>query len=368
MTFNQLSGVFSKHYYLDHEPDFLKVIVSTELANRLDGESVWLLVLAPPSAGKGMISTMSKLDTVVMVSSLTAKALLSGARKEDTVDGRSPSLLPKLDGKLMIIKDASTISEMSPQARNEIFSQLRSAYDGDSENKHTGLGEVQAKSKFGIIMAGTPGFEETKSQESNLGERFIHFRPTLEKDSSNVWNIIKKGSGKQKKYLILQNAMVNFFHSYDMPKKIIYPDFIEYLAQRLAILRGGFSRDRYNKEITFGPTIETPYRVAQQLSVLFTTLSYIDNQHNATAIIRRIAIDSVPLQRLETLRYIYTMNRNNPTQTSFRKTKGWGKNRVSQIIEELNILGVVELKSWGKDKVLSISQKFKDLFYLTPRR
>ena len=366
MTFHELQSIYSKFYYLDHEPDFLKVIVATILCKRLDGESVWLLVLAPPSSGKGMISTASRLNDVVMVSTMTANALMSGARKEDTIDGKNPSLLPKLDGKVMIVKDASTISEMNANARSAVFSQLRSAYDGDMENKHTGVGEVKTKSKFGIIMAGTPGFEQTKSQESNLGERFIHFRPTIEKDSSNVWSIIKEGKGKQKQYAIMQQTMVDFFASCKTPGKIIYPDFIEHLAQQLAVLRGGFSRDRYSKEITWGPTVENPYRVAQQFCVLFTALSAIDNEHNATAIIRRMIVDSIPFQRYKALKYIFHVK--NPTATTFRNHIGWGKNTVEHIIQELKILKVLDSKITSRGNFLSIAPKFRKLFHLTPRR
>ena len=244
MTFNQLQKIFSQHYYMEHEPDFLKIIVGTVIANRLDGESVWLLVLAPPSSGKAIISTLSKSQEVVMVSSLTANSLMSGARKQDTIDGKDASLLPKLHGKVMVVKDASTISSMNPNAKGSVFSQLRSAFDVDMEEKHTGLGRVRCASKFGIIMAGTPDFERSRVLEGNLGERFIYFRPTIESDSKRIWHTIKRSVGKQKKYNEMCDAMIQFLAICGEPGRVSCPDEIFDLCQKLEFLRAGFSYDR----------------------------------------------------------------------------------------------------------------------------
>jgi hypothetical protein len=355
MTFNQLQKIFSQHYYMEHEPDFLKIIVGTIIANRLDGESVWLLVLAPPSSGKAIISTLSKSQEVVMVSSLTANSLMSGARKQDTVDGKDASLLPKLHGKVMVVKDASTISDMNPS---------------DMEEKHTGLGRVRCASKFGIIMAGTPDFERSRALEGNLGERFIYFRPTIESDSKRIWHTIKRSVGKQKKYNEMCNAMIEFLAICGEPGKVSCPDEIFDHCQKLAFLRAGFSYDRYTKEIDFGPIVENPYRVAQQFSALYSGIKHIDNHRNAMTIIRRMIVDSIPFQRLQAIEYILNCNNGiGPTRSSFRDHIGWGKNKSLQIINELKVLKVVEdsgVSSVGS--IIKVSKGFTGLFYLSPRK
>jgi len=200
MKFSQLYRNISEHIYMDHDPDFLPVVMATALSIQLDTEGVWLLVLAPPSSGKSMVSLLSKSSKCVMVSTLTPNSLISGARAEDCFDGKDPSLLPQLDGKIMVIKDASTISSMPKHYRDAIFSQLRSAYDGDMERKATGLGSREFSSKFAVIIAGTPDFERSRTLEGNLGERFLTFRPSSEHNSPNVWAIINRSIGKKKKY------------------------------------------------------------------------------------------------------------------------------------------------------------------------
>ena len=371
MKLSELQRVFSEHYYMKHEPDFLKVMLGTIIANRLDGESVWLLILGPPSSGKGMLSTVSKSREIVMVSTLSAKSLMSGARKQDTLDGKDASLLPKLHGKVMIVKDASTISDMNPNAKGAIFSQLRSAFDGDMEAAHTGLGTVKAASKFGIIMAGTPDFERSRALEGNLGERFIHFRPAIESKNKKIWNTIKRSKGKQAKYNDMCNAIVQYLSECGEPEKIYCPDEIFELCQKLAVLRAGFSYDRYTKEIDFGPTIEAPFRVAQQFSSLYTALRYIDNPKNAMTIIRRMIIDSIPFQRFQALQYVLQSNGSGATKGGFRNYIGWGKNKSLQIMNELKVLRVLDSSKEStiskEGKSLHITKEFSELFHLTAR-
>ena len=373
-AFKQLQKVFSQHYYMEHEPDFLKVIVGVMVANRLDGEAVWLLVLAPPSSGKALISTLSKSQEVVMVSSLTANSLMSGARKQDTLNGKDPSLLPKLHGKVMVVKDVSTISSMNPNAKGAVFSQLRSAYDGDMEEKHTGLGPIRCASKFGIIMAGTPDFEQSRALEGNLGERFIHFRPTIESNSKRIWYIIKKSIGKQRKHAEMSDAIIEFLAVCGEPDKISCPDEIFEHCQKLAILRAGFTYDKYTKEIIFGPIIENPYRVAQQFSALYSGIKHIDNHRNAMTIIRRMIIDSIPFQRLQALQYVLNVSSHSmtPTKGGFRNYIGWGKNKSLQVINELEVLKVVisdsAIRSDNGSVPLFMSKDFIELFYLTSRK
>lgn len=364
--FQALQTLFSNHLYLDHEPDFLKVIIATIISNRLDGESVWLLILAPPSSGKGMVSTLSKSHEVIMVSTLTPNSLISGARNEDTMDGKDPSLLPKLNGKTMVIKDASTISDMNPSYKAQIFSQLRSAYDGDVETKHTGVGTRSYSSKFGIIIAGTPDFEHSRSMEGNLGERFIHFKPTLEKNSRNIWNIISRGTGKKKKHTEMCDAIEVFLKSCGQPPEIQYRDEIFQLAKKLAVLRAGFKYDRYTREVVSSPIIESPFRVAQQFCSLYTALAYIDSKKNALTIIRRMVVDSIPGQRYQALHFI-TSNPGKATTTGFSNYIGWGKSTVKRVIKELKILQVITEESAGREKILSISDRFSMLFKLTAR-
>ena len=152
MTFKELETIFNKHLSFDTEPDFLRVVVSTIIANRIDTTPVWLMILGPASSGKSeILSSMSACPETYELSMITPAALISNVHHEKK-KGKDESLLPKLNGKVLIFKDASTLTTINPNYRSFVFSQLRDAFDGNL-SKHTTHGETRHKAKFGIIMA-----------------------------------------------------------------------------------------------------------------------------------------------------------------------------------------------------------------------
>ncbi|GAG31428.1 unnamed protein product, partial [marine sediment metagenome] len=78
------------------EPNILSVIFGAIMANRLNGDPLWLFVVGPPGSMKTEV-LMSTVESPLIMSttSLTVPALISGA---NTMGG-DPSLIPKLDGK-----------------------------------------------------------------------------------------------------------------------------------------------------------------------------------------------------------------------------------------------------------------------------
>ena len=131
MTFKKLKRVFDKWLYLEDEPDFLRVLFGTVIANRLDTTPTWLMVIGNASSGKSeILGAMKDSKEIHMLSLLTPNALISGMDKQKT-GGKDASLLPHLNGKTAIIRDASTLLSLHPNARGYIFSQLRTAFDGN---------------------------------------------------------------------------------------------------------------------------------------------------------------------------------------------------------------------------------------------
>ena len=69
-----------------------------------------------------------------------------------------PSLIPKLDGKVLVIKDFTVILKERHEIASAILSQLRDAFDG-SIRKAFGTGkDKKYNAKFGVIAAVTNGF------------------------------------------------------------------------------------------------------------------------------------------------------------------------------------------------------------------
>ncbi|HDZ25360.1 hypothetical protein LCGC14_0359130 [marine sediment metagenome] len=368
MTFKKLEKIFYKHLYLEKEKDFLPIIIATVIANRMDNESVWLMIIAPPSSGKSkVVSALSKSPEIECVSLLTPNSLISGARKKDTEDGKEASLLPRLDGRNMLIKDASTITDMHPTYRSQVFSQLRAAYDGELE-KSTGLGTKNFSAKFGIILAGTPALEKMRTLESSLGERFLTFRPMFDmNDRSKIWDKIKAGGHVKSINKILSEATLEFLEGCGTPDKVLYPDAIAGLATRLVMLRADVSRDWKTGYIDFPvDNVEEPWRAAKQMSGLYTGLMHILNDKTkAINAIKRVTRHTIPYVRLRTL----TVISRNKEMTLNQITHAIKVSRptAKKVVEELYILGVITKKSTGSSKFYIVQNQYRNLFKLRPR-
>ena len=93
-----------KHMVMSND-EYIDVVFGVVLANRLDSKPVWLYLVIPPGGGKTEV--LQALDgpgrEIYALSILTPQTLISGQiLKRGQHD---PSLLPKLDGKTLVLKD-----------------------------------------------------------------------------------------------------------------------------------------------------------------------------------------------------------------------------------------------------------------------
>src|SRR6185295_20396517 len=86
-----------------------------------------------------------------------------------------PSLIPRLNEKVLVIKDFTSILGMNDNDKEEIFSILRDAYDGFCGKVFGNGVERSYKSRFTVIAAVTPSIYDLGPRHSALGERFLKF-------------------------------------------------------------------------------------------------------------------------------------------------------------------------------------------------
>jgi hypothetical protein len=94
-----------------------------------------------------LLSALQKRPSAYFLSSLPEKTLISGYRDPKHKD-RDPSLLPQLDGKVLVIKDLSPLLSMRRESRNQILGDLRDAYDGFTDQGRGNLGRVYYTARF----------------------------------------------------------------------------------------------------------------------------------------------------------------------------------------------------------------------------
>lgn len=266
----EVHKVYKKWLHLT-DVNVIDVMYGSIIANRRDGDPIWLFIVAKSGDAKSVfITSLSHAPGVITTTSLTPHALISGF---GTRDGGDPSLIPRLKNKVLAIKDFTTILNQNPVARDEIFGILRDIYDGKTE-KIFGNGIIRSYDgiRFGFLAGVTPAIELYTEGHTALGERFLRYR-------------MKADDDLQIERMLCRKAMDNTDHEAEMERELkdtgsavldfdfsgiepeVPPDIKEKiisLAQWTAIVRGTINRDKYSREVTHKPFCERPTRLTKQ--------------------------------------------------------------------------------------------------------
>jgi hypothetical protein len=357
VTPEEVYEVFRKWLWL---PDtvLLDVVFACAIANRMAGDPLWLFLVAPPGGTKTVpLLALEQAPMIVAVTTVTPAALVSGAT---FAGGADPSMFAKFQGevgKVLVIKDFTTVLQAPQQARDDIFGMLRDAYDGKFE-KTFGNGVHRRYDMHMGVMAGvTPVIEQYMEQNVGLGERFMSYRTP-----------IPKSMREQREYL--RRAQKNVLHDVAMRKELgeisravlkfdymgrgkmpRIPDSISnkliHAAQVVSLVRGSVTRDKYSKEITHKPFSELGTRLVKQLTkwslgvAMFHGRTTVHPDDYRTAV--RMAVGSCPSGPLAFLRALYSDT-----------AKGWTTEEAAdhaglpafptgeRILENMSMLGAVD--------------------------
>jgi hypothetical protein len=342
--------------------DAIDVMLATALSHRIEGPPVWMFLVSPPGGAKtitmeGLIGYEHSYST----SSLTSHALISGANWQGQSD---PSLIPRLDGKLLLIKDFTTVLNLRDDEKEAIFGILRDAYDGHC-GKIFGNGvERKYKSHFTIIAAVTPKIYEIGPRHAALGERFLKFRMGDNLDHYEEDKIISR-------------AISNIDHDAEMKEELIEvtSPFLQFafeelhtakldaalhakiikLAQFGARLRGNVSRDLYNQDVMTGrPFAEVGSRLGIQLSKLARSLAIVRGKSSVTeseySLVKKVMLDTVSQRSEDLVRAIYEHevvkngNERSLTAQDIVEITRYPMTTVRRLMDDLNLLNVIERK------------------------
>jgi len=137
-------------------------------------DPLWGWLIGPPGSGKGeILRPYDGYPTTLFVSSLTQSGLASGY---ETKDGDDPSLLKRLDGKLLVVKEFSAVLDSGADLFHKILGDLRDAYDGSYAKQSGTVGLRRYDSRFGFLAAVTTKIENAQEQIQELGERMLACR------------------------------------------------------------------------------------------------------------------------------------------------------------------------------------------------
>ncbi len=348
--------------------DIVRVLLATIIGNKLNGDPIWLFVIAPPSSAKTeLIRALDGIPEVYPLSDLTAQTFISGMK------GPDKSLLPKLHNKILTLKDFTTVLSIFRESRQAILSQLREIADG-SYVKRFGTGkELRWRGKIGFIAGVTQVIDIHYAVYQILGERFIQYR-LADPDPKLVVKKARENAGKEKEMRQeLKDKFADFIASLEIPRveEIKMTQEVESkfdsLIQFCVIARSGVIRDSYgSKEITYIPDPEGPARLAKQLATLGKALAIVRGRTEVTEedyrLLYKIGLDGISKQRRLVIDALNEMDGQLKT-SEVAKAIQYPTNTTRRFLEDLTAFKLVSRNPQGQGKadLWGLSEKCKTL-------
>jgi hypothetical protein len=387
---DRLKDRFREHYYLS-DPDVVDVVLGVVAGNHFDSDPVWLHLISPPSSGKTeLLYSLFGCDEVYFLSDFTANALISGFRDEEprrpapvkrpvsdaanegepeegesqaAEDGDDPedaqaelsppkdySLLPKLDGKVVVTKDFSVLHDKPAEARAQILSVLRDVYDGYA-SRALGNSDVKGyKARFNYLTGMTPDIEKSWSLNT-LGERFLMYRIRIDDRRDHCRQALRnvlKPEGLSGIRGELQAAVKDFLAGLPRTEPAVADDMVNRiidLADVLSTCRTYVHRER-NDDIPCLPQAELASRVGKQLLRVGRSVAMIRGRALVTeaefAVMKRIALDSLPTNRRYLLAALWELRSEpRPLDEFARRVPLIASTTVRRELDNLGALGTV---------------------------
>ena len=360
ITRTELLRAYKKWLHLANEAPLI-VMYGALMANMLDGDPVWLFLVAPPGGSKSeLLMSLALGRGIHCMSSLTPHTLVSGATWGG---GQDPSLLPQLNGKVLIIKDFTTILTMHYTVRDEIFGTLRDIYDGSYEKPFGNGVRRKYNSKFGIIAGVTPIIETFNVMHQSLGERFLKFRISGNWDSISeeekilraLTNIGKEDAMRRE----LQVAGARWLAHCRPPEKLptISGEYLRrlvHLAKFASRLRGVVDRNKFTDEVLYKPSSEVGTRIAKQLAKLGTGICmFLEKEEfdeDVYALVRRVALDTVPDRVEDIVRSLHLAGQRGGKAGEVALATRLPASTVGRVLQDMGLLKLTEV-AHSKDGV-----------------
>ena len=313
VTIQDLFDEFGKYLYIK-STDPIEVCLATVLSTEIEGDPLWVFLVGSSGGGKTeFINCFKKFYKSHMVSSLTPQSLISGMGFRE---GKDPSLIPRLNGKTLIVKDFTAVMSQREADKDAIFGALRDAYDGYC-SKTFGTGERRYESHFSVLSGVTQDVYLIAESYQSLGERFIKFgmsgnmshafhEEMIDSAITNIGKekVLRTGASEVTKDLLLR--LIKKYH--DGGKKLPHlPDEIKYriiaLAKFGAKMRGTVHRDKRQSDLVISkPHEEFGTRLGKQIAKLAYSLAMVNerdevNEHDYL-ICKKAILDTIS-QRYE---------------------------------------------------------------------
>lgn len=384
-----LQSEFDKVFLMD-DRGVLPLLCACVIANQMDIDPIWLLLISPPSGGKtelieslGLVNLRNK-PLCYPISDLTVNTFASGQKRQ----GKETSLLHKMaPGSIMTFKDFTSMISKNRDAQQEIMGQLREIYD-QQYVKRTGTGDdITWRGKVGAIAGCTQIIYESNEQFAVMGDRFIMYEMTQPDRIAVLERVIESMSDKTNRFKDKKNKLKEYIKSYleycfdniDNVALEIAKDTKDDLLQVVnfvTMVASGVMVDKKKNTVEFVPTQTMPMRMAKQilgLAQAFILMNKISPgitenmpvaEGNLTVeqvrILYKVAFDTIPIKRRMALKILakYELG---VTTGGLATALGYQTPVVAGWLAQLNALGICSREKNGRSDKWFLNDKFRDV-------
>jgi len=357
MKLSTVVTTFQKWLYLPDKIS-LYVVLGALAANLLPGDPLWLLMIGPPGSGKTeLILPLAKLARVIMASTLTEAALLSGTASRDKAKESSGGLLRLIgDFGILLCKDFTSVLSMNRDSRAAVLAALREIYDR-AWDRHIGTDggkTLSWKGKLGLIAGCTSVIDQHHAVTAAMGERFVMYRmPPIDEDALAARALDHQGSEETMRRE-LASAVTSLFLNIELADDYIVEGDdrtkLIALAAFTVRCRSSVERDGYTREVELIPEPEAPGRLALALARLLVGVTAIGaKREDAWRVVSKVALDCIPALRLRVITMLAGANVPVDTTTVATAIK-YPTQTTRRALEDLAAHGVVKRQPGGQGK------------------
>lgn len=371
----------------------IKAVLAVCISVKLNLPSaLWLMVIGVPSSAKtDLVNFLRSSNLVYFVDTLTQNPFASGYIAPE--GKKTYDMLPELNNKCFVVKDYTTIYSLNSETIKKLIGELVSIYDGQFKKFSPTRGLKEYITNFSHIGCITPTALNRHTQYMNIiGPRFLFYRiPKLNSEDSKrgfeiAWHEDRKNrlKGIEKVVCEFLRQLAAKLDSEENIEIDFTDETIKATLEQLAIFTSKSRgivitqeqtfKDSEDKNITYHEVvdwqIEEPWRAFQQLKGLAVALAIINQSNRISqteiAILEKIVLSSMPVQRAETLECF----KNEKTLTSRQLSQLTKKSQrtCQRLLKELQFLDIVESSDpdGAIAKEYSIKGQYAVFFHATP--
>lgn len=382
--FGTLCDYFKNHLHFTPAMEFtLAVCIATVISTPLPGEQLWFRIIGPPGSGKTTLAECVSVAREYCFPKSILTGFHSGMRKSKYSGGKEPSLIPLMNGKCVVIKDADTL--LNAGNKDKILSELRDIYDGSSRTGYrTGKHQDFEELRNSFLLCGTDALRGLN--RSFLGERFLDcdilgdsptskFLDSAFQSAFSSLNTSLTGSEatgqnsrilKQATYGLLRHLCTRIQQHQIKPPTITSKgeSTLKATAQLLSFTRARVERDK--EGMMYRPRAELATRLTKQFAKLAICLSIVYEESSINSKIidgcGKVMLDTSHGFEYEIIQKIHEAH-NGQSAHQMHSELGIAESTVRRICDDLQELFILERREQSNQS--GVGGRNAHLWYLT---